>query len=73
MRKRMDDIVPDMGHCKPVRIGLLPAGRAKTIICCEHGCTVQAVSWMHVTPLGLKYKLNISSLNFADSYKESIP
>ena len=50
MGECVNDVVPDMGHGDLVRIAFLPAGWAKAIICCEQGCTVQAVSWMHVTP-----------------------
>ena len=58
----MEDIMPDMGHGDFVRTGLLPTGWAKKIVRCEQGCTVQAVGWMHVTPLALKYKLNVISI-----------
>jgi hypothetical protein len=54
MGEGVGKVVPDMAHGKPMRIRLLAAGRAKMIVCCEQGCTVQAVSWMHVTPKELK-------------------
>jgi hypothetical protein len=34
-----------------MRICFLSAGGTIMVVCCEHGFTVQAVSWMHVTPL----------------------
>ncbi len=52
-----------MFYGKPMNDGFLTTIGTIIIICCENRSTVQAIGWMHVTPL-TRPKYGISSIVF---------